>query len=156
MNTALPTGDDLHQELPEVWRVHTGRIIGCAIEVHRHLGPGLLEKVYEDAMEYELQAAGVAVQRQLAFRVPYKGVLLSEQRLDLLIEGRVVVELKCIEKVNDLHLAQLVSYLRCGNYPLGLLINFNVNQLKQGIYRRINSAASLSAPSACSAFKSNA
>lgn len=123
------------------------------------LGPGLLERLYEDAMTYELTRAGLSFSRQHTVRVPYKDVVLSEQRIDLVVAGGVIVELKCIDRVADVHLAQLVSYLRSARLPVGLLINFNVGRLTDGIHRRINSAASdvvtPSASSAASAFPSS-
>lgn len=148
--------DDSESGLPATWNGVTSRIIGCAIEVHRTLGPGLLERLYEDAMAYELGRAGLEINRQYVVRTRYKDVFLSEQRLDLVVARGVVVELKCIERVADVHLAQLVSYLRCANLPVGLLINFNVPRLTDGVYRRVNSRAYqdqlLSASSADSAF----
>lgn len=148
--------DDSESGIPAVWNGVTSRIIGCAIEVHRTLGPGLLERLYEEAMAYELSRAGLELARQFVIRVPYKDILLAEQRLDLVVARGVVVELKCIDKVADVHLAQLVSYLRSANLPVGLLINFNVPRLTDGVYRRVNSRAvvevSPSVPSATSAF----
>ena len=123
--------------VPDAWNDVTRRIIGCAMEVHSHLGPGLAEKLYEDALVYELRVAGLDFQQQHPVRVRYKEALLPEQRLDLLVEDLVVVELKATDGIADVHLAQLLSYMRSADVPLGLLINFNVEALKHGIRRRI-------------------
>ncbi|MCC6660340.1 MAG: GxxExxY protein [Phycisphaerales bacterium] len=128
-------------ELPAELNALTERIIGCAIEVHRALGPGLLERLYEDAMVHELTLVGLAVERQRPVSLVYKGHELLGQRLDLVVAENVVVELKSIEKVLEVHAAQLLGYMRAGQYPLGLLLNFNVPVLRQGITRRINSQA---------------
>lgn len=131
------------------------RVIGCAIEVHRTLGTGLLERIYEDALVHELSTAGLRVDRQVPIRVAYKGTLLSELRIDLLVERSIIVEVKAVTKVADEYLAQLVSYLRATDMPLGLLINFHARRVVDGVYRRINSSSSLtSAISASSAFNS--
>jgi GxxExxY protein len=128
--------------IPAAWNRLTETIIGAAIEVHRALGPGLLERVYEEALVYELRLRELAVQRQQIIRLKYKDLELPEQRLDIVVEGLVIVELKASEAVSDLHLAQLVSYLRAADAPLGLLINFNTLKLTNGVYRRINADAS--------------
>ncbi|MCC6970096.1 MAG: GxxExxY protein [Phycisphaerales bacterium] len=146
--------------IPARWNAVTERVIGLAMEVHSILGPGLVEKLYEDALVYELSRASIPHQRQVVIRVPYKDVLLSEQRLDLVVAKGLVVELKCVERVADVHLAQLVSYLRAARMPVGLLLNFNAARLKDGVFRRVNSRAdaastvsvSPSASSATSAF----
>jgi GxxExxY protein len=106
------------------------RILGSAIEVHRHLGPGLLEAVYEEALCIELSGNGLGFERQKALPVYYKKQLIGKQRLDLVVENRVVVELKAVKELEPLFQAQLLGYLKLGGYPLGLLINFNTN--KQG------------------------
>lgn len=117
----------------------TEKIIGAAIEVHRHLGPGLLESVYETAMAYELAQAGLTVERQKPVPVSYKGLKFEEgYRLDLLVAGRVVVELKCVDAMLPIHDAQLLSYLKLTGFKVGLLINFKVPVLKQGIRRFAN------------------
>lgn len=128
-------------ELPESLNRLSERVIGCAIEVHRQLGPGLLERIYEDALLYELDAAKLHSERQVVMPVRYKSATLQGQRLDLIVEGLIVLELKAVESVADVHLAQLVTYLRIADLPLGILINFNVPLLSKGVYRRINSAA---------------
>jgi GxxExxY protein len=111
-------------------------IIGAAIEVHRHLGPGLLESVYETCLARELALQGIAFERQKAVPIEYKGVKMDAgHRLDFLVEGRVVVEVKAVDEIAPVHAAQVLSYLRSGAYRLGLLINFNVEILRQGIKR---------------------
>lgn len=125
------TGDYPHRDLTE-------RIIGCAIEVHRELGPGLLESAYEAALSHELTIADVAFSRQLRVPVMYKGIDLNLQyRIDLLVEEMVVVELKAVEKINDVHKAQLLTYLRLLDKRIGLLINFNEVVLTRGVKRMI-------------------
>jgi GxxExxY protein len=114
----------------------TERIIGAAIEVHRHLGPGLLESIYETALAYELAQLKLKVERQKPVPVAYKGLVFEEgYRLDLLVEGQVVVELKCMDSFLPIHDAQVLSYLKLTGLKLALLINFKVPVLKQGIKR---------------------
>lgn len=157
MNTRTsPVGKHL-REVPPEWNTLTERVIGCAMAVHSELGPGLLERLYEDAFEYEVRNAGLKIERQVLVRMRYKDMELGEQRLDCVVERFLVVELKSVEQVADLHLAQLVSYLRSARLPLGLLINFNVAKLVEGLHRRINSnalplASASSAPLRTSAF----
>ena len=116
----------------------TGIIIGLAIDVHRELGPGLLESAYEEALAYELKVAGLSFHRQLALPVTYKNQKLNcNYQLDLVIEDRVVVELKAVERLLYIHQAQLITYLKLSKIPLGLLINFNEVALKQGIKRLV-------------------
>ena len=117
----------------------SGTIIGCAIDVHRQLGPGLLESAYQACRYYELCQKGLSVEREKPMPIVYKEVKLDHgYRMDLLVENRVVVELKTVEMLTDVHTAQLLTYLKLGNYRLGLLINFNVKVLKQGLKRLIN------------------
>jgi len=117
----------------------TERIIGAAIEVHRHLGPGMLESVYEAALTYELQERGIAVERQKQVPLTYKGLSFEEgYRLDLLVANEVIVELKCVDALLPIHDAQLISYLKLTGLKIGLLINFKVPVLKQGIKRFAN------------------
>jgi GxxExxY protein len=117
----------------------TGRIIGCAIEVHKELGPGLIESVYEVCFAEELIKDGLQIKRQVSLPVFYKGRALNKEFIiDLLIEDSVVVELKSIELILPVHEAQLVTYLKLSDKKIGLLINFNVPVLKDGIRRRIN------------------
>ncbi|MBX3377557.1 MAG: GxxExxY protein [Phycisphaeraceae bacterium] len=127
--------------MPEALNKLSERVIGCAIEVHRALGPGLLERMHEEALCHEFKLQGIAFDRQVPVRLRYKGIELVGQRFDLLVAGLIVVELKAVEQVIEVHLAQLVSYLRAGPFPLGLLINFNTPALRQGIERRVNSKA---------------
>lgn len=113
-------------------------IIGCAYKVHRELGPGLLESTYEVCLEYELLQHGLKVQRQLALPVIYNEIKLDAgYRIDLLFDDEVIVELKSVEAVAPIHEAQLLTYLKLSGKKLGLLINFNVKDLKQGIMRRV-------------------
>ncbi len=115
------------------------RVIGCAIEVHRHLGPGLLESAYVDCLCFELGAAGLAFQRQVELPVVYKGMpLAAAYRLDILIANRLVVEVKSVERILAVHEAQLLTYLRLSGHRAGLLLNFNHVVLKEGIRRVVN------------------
>jgi GxxExxY protein len=117
----------------------TRRIIGAAIEVHRRLGPGLLESAYEACLAYELQQLGMKVERQKPLPVLYKEVKLDcGYRMDLVVEDEIVVEIKAVEKLVPIHEAQLLSYLRLTNKKVGLLINFHVRLLKNGVKRIVN------------------
>ena len=117
----------------------TREIIGAAIEVHRVLGPGLLESVYELCLKQELQERGLIVSNQVAFPLLYKGKAVGKTFvIDLLVENRVVVELKSVDALLPIHEVQLVTYLKLTGQKLGLLINFNVPQLSMGIKRKIN------------------
>ncbi|QKJ67604.1 GxxExxY protein [Deefgea piscis] len=112
------------------------RVIGAAIEAHRHLGPGLLESAYQTCLAYELSQAGLLVQQQLNLPLIYKGIQLdAAYRIDILVENQLVLELKTVEKILPIHEAQLLSYLRLGGFPLGLLLNFHAPTLKEGIKR---------------------
>ena len=113
------------------------RVLGCAIEVHRELGPGLLESIYESALEREILDAGLLVRRQVALPVRYKGTPLGELRLDLLVEECLVVEVKSVERPDPVFEAQLLSYLRLSGCRIGLLLNFNSRLLKDGIRRMV-------------------
>ncbi len=114
-------------------------IIGAAMAVHRELGPGLLESAYEACLAYELPERGLSVERQKALPVRYRGVNVDcGYRIDLLVEGKVVVELKAVERLEAIHKAQLLSYLKLSGCKVGLLINFNVKVLKDGIRRLVN------------------
>ncbi len=118
--------------------VLTGEIIGAAIEVHRHLGPGLLESAYKKCLMQELFLRGISFKYESPLPMDYKGIRLdSGYRLDLLIEDAVVVEAKSVEALAKIHEAQLLTYLRLGGWTVGLLINFNVEVLKNGIRRRV-------------------
>ena len=117
----------------------TKQIIGASMDVHRALGPGLLESVYESCLEFDLIERGLDVQRQVALPVSYKQVKLEAgYRVDLLIEKRVIVEVKAVEQVGPVHKAQLLTYLKLSNLKVGLLINFNVDVLKKGISRIVH------------------
>ena len=113
----------------------TERIIGAAIEVHRLLGPGLLESIYEEALGHELLLRGIPFQRQVEVDVRYKDVVIKGQRVDLLVEGNVVVELKSLMKLPEVALAQTLSYLKSTGLKRALLINFGERMLKDGIKR---------------------
>jgi len=119
----------------------TRQIIGSAITVHRALGPGLLESAYQECLLYELRLAKLDVQRELKLPIIYKEVYLDYgYRIDLLVEGQIVLELKAVEKLHPVHKAQVLTYLKLGGYPYGLLINFNEELLKNGIRRFIMSS----------------
>jgi GxxExxY protein len=115
----------------------TERIIGCAIEVHKCLGPGLLESIYENALCYELKEINLKYERQKQIPIFYKSHNLGEYRLDLLVEDAVIIELKSVDRMDRLFEAQLLSYLKITEKRLGLLINFNVSFLRDGIKRII-------------------
>jgi GxxExxY protein len=117
----------------------TESIIGAAISVHRELGPGLLESNYEACLAYEFLERRMSVERQKALPVKYRGVNLDcGYRIDLLVENQVIVELKTVERIEPIHEAQLLSYLKLLGCPVGLLMNFNVTQLRRGIRRLVN------------------
>ena len=114
-------------------------IVDCALRVHRELGPGLLESTYEACLYYELTQAGLTVESQKALPVVYNEVKLDcGYRIDLFVENKVVVEIKSVDALNDIHLAQILTYLKLSGCKLGLLINFNVKLLKHGIRRVVN------------------
>ena len=117
----------------------TREIIAASIEVHRNIGPGLLESAYEECLCQELSLRGFAFERQKSLPVSYKGLELDcGYRIDLVVDGLVVLELKAVSKLEPIHEAQLLTYLRLSNIPLGLLINFNVPVLRSGIKRIVN------------------
>ncbi len=117
----------------------TKAIIGAAIAVHRELGPGLLESAYEACLAYELHQRGLKVERQKALPLQYRGVKLDcGYRIDVLVEDKVVVEVKAVEHINPVHEAQVLSYLKLSGCHVGLLINFNVKVLKEGIKRLVH------------------
>ncbi len=114
-------------------------VIGLAIKVHRNLGPGLLESAYEECLYYELNKAGILVEKQKPMPLVYDEVKLDiGYRMDLFIEKKLVVEIKSVDALNDIHLAQVLTYLKLSKSKLGLLINFNVSLLKNGIKRVVN------------------
>ena len=134
----LTTEAQRHGENESEKDTRTGPIIGAAIEVHRHLGPGLLESAYEECLCHELHLRGIGFRRQVALPVEYKGIKLDcGYRLDLIVNEEVVVEIKCIERVLPVHEAQLLTYIRLAGKQVGLLINFNVPVLTRGITRRV-------------------
>jgi GxxExxY protein len=123
----------------EWYNAITNSIIGCAIEVHRELGPGLMESVYEVCLLKLLRERGLHVRSQVTLPVYFRGEKLdNEFILDLLVEDEIIIELKSMELILPVHEAQLVTYLKLANKKLGLLINFNVSLLKEGLFRRIN------------------
>jgi GxxExxY protein len=110
-------------------------VIGAAIEVHRILGPGYLESVYEEALAAELEIRGIPFQRQVVFSLDYKGRAVGTSRLDLLVDGCLVVELKAVEMIAEIHVAQAISYLKATSHRLALIINFNMPRLVDGVKR---------------------
>lgn len=102
----------------------TDKIIGCAIEVHKTLGPGFLENIYESALIYEMKQHGIKFESQKAISISYKGIIIGDHRLDLLVEDEVVVENKAVKEFSDIHKAQILSYLKATGKKIGLLINF--------------------------------
>jgi GxxExxY protein len=115
------------------------RIIGCAIQVHRELGPGLLESSYEECLYYELIQSGLYVEKQKPLPLVYKEVQLDcGYRIDLQVENKVIIEVKSVEALNDIHLAPVLTYLKLSKCKLGLLMNFNVLLVKDGIKRIVN------------------
>ena len=129
-------GIEVSQELNAL----TYKVIGLAIEVHRNLGPGLLESAYQACLIYELKKANLKVEKELPLPIQYKEIKLEQgYRIDLLIENKLVIELKTVEEFTTVHYSQILTYLKLGQYPLGLLINFNSKILKNNIKRFINS-----------------
>lgn len=130
-HTQAPGGDLIYGEL-------TDEILGAAIEVHRALGPGLLESAYEKCLCHELGLRSIPFRRQVNVPVPYKEIFLDcGYRLDLLVDERVILEIKAIDRLLPIHHAQLLTYLRLSSRRVGLLINFNVMRLKHGVVRRV-------------------
>jgi GxxExxY protein len=116
----------------------TGKIVDCAISVHKLLGPGLLESAYEECLQYELNTSGLDTLKQIPMPLIYKGKKLDiGYRIDLLVEDKVIIEVKAVDALNPVHLAQLMTYLKLSRCRIGLLINFNVPFLKDGIRRVI-------------------
>jgi GxxExxY protein len=124
-------------EFPEERDPLTEKIIGCAIEVHRTLGPGLLEQTYESALCVELQLSGIKYQRQLVVPVTYKNQPVGDYRLDLVVDNLVVLEIKSVERFDPIFEAQLLTYLKITGLKRGLLLNFNSRLLKDGIKRLV-------------------
>jgi len=116
----------------------SGSVIKCAIEVHRNLGPGLLESTYRQCLAWELSQAGIAFQMEMSLPVRYKEVLIDcGYRMDLLVGEKLIVELKSVETLLPIHQAQILTYMRLANISIGLLINFNVTKLRNGIKRLV-------------------
>ena len=119
----------------------TEKIIGAAIEVHKTLGPGLLESAYQECLYFELKSQGLKVLKEIPLPVIYKDIKLDHgYRIDLLVENEVVIEIKTVEQFTDVHFAQILTYLKLGNFPKGLLINFHTKLLTSGIKRFINTS----------------
>ena len=117
----------------------SNKVIGVSIEVHKALGPGLLESAYKECLYYKLVQSGLYVQKEKPMPLIFEDVKLEVgYRIDLLVENKLVIETKCVDALNDIHMAQTLTYMKLGNYKLGLLINFNVVKLKDGIRRIIN------------------
>lgn len=117
----------------------SNKVIGLAIDVHSVLGPGLLESAYKECMYYAINKAGFGVEKEKPLPLIYEEVKLDcGYRMDLVVEKKLVIEIKSVEALNDIHLAQMLTYLKLGNYKLGLIINFNVIKLKDGVKRVIN------------------
>jgi len=117
----------------------SSRIIGLAIDVHKALGPGLLESAYQECLCYKLKEAGFFIEKEKPMPLIFEGVKLDcGYRIDILVEKKVLLELKSVDALNEVHLAQTLTYMKLGGYKLGLLINFNVLQLKDGIKRVVN------------------
>jgi GxxExxY protein len=125
----------------------TGAIIDCSVKLHQALGPGLLESVYEAILARDLARRGFAVEKQKVLRFEYDGMQFEEGlRLDLLVEGKVIVELKSVEKLAPVHKKQLLTYLRLAEQPVGLLINFGARTLKEGLHRIVNNLTPSASP----------
>lgn len=127
----------MNEPLRDVDKI-TAKIIGAAIEVHKNLGPGLLESAYQTCLAHEMQLQGINFKREEPIPLVYKGVQMeTAYRLDFLVENKVIVELKTFQRFEDIHQAQLLSYLKLSGLKLGLLLNFNVTRLKAGGIKRI-------------------
>ncbi len=123
-------------KFPDLGGELTHKVIGCAIEVHKTLGAGLLESAYESCLIYELQNIGLDVKSQVILPIQYKDMKIDNAyRIDLLVEDKLIIELKSVENIQSIHKAQIISYMRLSQKPLGLLINFNTTLLKNGIER---------------------
>lgn len=132
MNTAMKKYTDVSPDINDL----SGKVVDCAFQVHKELGAGFLEVNYEDAFMYELDQAGIAYERQKTYAIPYKNIFLNSSfRFDLIVENKILVELKAVDKINPVHQAQIYAYLKATRLPVGLLINFNVPLIKEGIHR---------------------
>ncbi len=128
-------------KIPEDLELISYTVIGLAIEVHRQLGPGLLESAYQECLFYEIKKAGLKVEKEITLPIIYKEIKLDQgYRIDLLVENKLVIELKTVENYTPVHFAQILTYLKLGNYPLGLLINYNSKILRNNIKRFINTS----------------
>ena len=128
-------------KIPEDLEAISYAVIGLAIEVHRQLGPGLLESAYQECLYFEIKNAGLVVEKEIALPIIYKNLKLEQgYRIDLLVENKLVIELKTVENFTPVHFAQILIYLKLGKYPLGLLINYNSKILRNNIKRFINTA----------------
>ena len=128
-------------KIPEDFEAISYAVIGLAIEVHRQLGPGLLESAYQECLYFEIKNAGLVVEKEIALPIIYKNLKLEQgYRIDLLVENKLVIELKTVENFTPVHFAQILTYLKLGKYPLGLLINYNSKILRNNIKRFINTA----------------
>jgi len=126
-------------KIPEDLEAISYTVIGLAIEVHRQLGPGLLESAYQECLFYEIKKAGLKVEKEITLPIIYKEIKLDQgYRIDLPVENKLVIELKTVENYTPVHFAQILTYLKLGNYPLGLLINYNSKILRNSIKRFIN------------------
>ena len=126
-------------KIPEDLEAISYTVIGLAIEVHRQLGPGLLESAYQECLFYEIKKAGLKVEKEITLPIIYKEIKLDQgYRIDLLVENKLVIELKTVENYTPVHFAQILTYLKLGDYPLGLLINYNSKILRNSIKRFIN------------------
>jgi GxxExxY protein len=123
------------EPIPEQTERVATLVIGAAIAVHRELGPGFLERIYLEAISLELHSLGIPFQRECAVAVTYRGIAIPGQRVDLIVGERVIVELKAVTKVDPIHQAKVISYLRTTGLRLGLILNFNAVTLKDGIRR---------------------
>jgi GxxExxY protein len=133
--SASPKPEPQLPETPPEVNLLARRVIDAAVEVHRHLGPGYAESVYENALAIELGLRGIPFQRQAGFNVSYKGHEVGEGRMDMLIDRALVVELKAVDRFTEVHVSQAISYLKATGLPLALLINFDVAVLMRGVKR---------------------
>lgn len=128
-----------HNDLPPALNELATTIVDCCFHVHQELGPGFFEKIYEDALSEEMQSRNISFQRQAPYTIMYKGKSLDTAfRFDLVVENQLLLELKAVEQLNTIHQSQIYAYLKAANMPLGFLINFNVDRIKDGISRYKN------------------
>jgi GxxExxY protein len=136
-----------HQDVNPALNELATRVIGVGIEVHRHMGPGFSESAYEEAFCFELDLQGIPYRRQVRINLTYKGKIVGEGIIDLLIDEKLIVELKSVAQLAPIHEAQLVAYLRMTKLQIGLLMNFNAATLKEGLKRVVLASSITSAPS---------